>query len=412
MVTDELHFKPQLRVINDDQIAQIHMATLEVLERTGVKMTHPRGLEILAGGGARVQGDRVRFPAWMVEDALRKAPRRLVLGKRTGERTVFLERDKSYFGPSLDCVDYLDPETHVRRRFISEHVKVMAALCDALPNFEWCMTIGMADDVPAAIADRVVARYTMQYCEKPLVFCCKDTNSVKDIYEMALLLCGGKENLERTPYVVHYSEPISPLLYYDPAVDKILYCAENNIPLINFPCSQSCGSAPATFAGTIVQSSAESLSGLVLYQLVNPGGSFVYGALASVMDMRTSIYSYGANELTLMTVALAQMAQYYRLPFSAPPVPRMPNSVTPRQALKWHSSVSGQLQSDLDLFMTAAAGWTMATWFLLNSWSLPMKSSIRSSTSCGESRLLRKHWQSALLTRLGQGVTICKKNIP
>ncbi len=37
----ELNFKPQLRVINDDQIAQIHMATLEVLERTGVKMTHP-----------------------------------------------------------------------------------------------------------------------------------------------------------------------------------------------------------------------------------------------------------------------------------------------------------------------------------------------------------------------------------
>jgi len=315
MVTDELYFKPQLRVINDDQIAQIHIATLEVLERTGVKMTHPRGLEILAGGGAWVQGDRVRFPAWMVEDALRKTPCRLVLGKRTGERTVFLERDKSYFGPSLDCVDYLDPETHVRRRFISEHLKVTAALCDALPNFEWCMTIGMADDVPAAIADGVVARYTMQYCEKPLVFCCKDTNSVKDIYEMALLLCGGKENLERAPYVVHYSEPISPLLYYDPAVDKILYCAENNIPLINFPCSQSCGSAPATFAGTIVQSSAESLSGLVLHQLVNPGGSFIYGALASVMDMKTSIYSYGANELTLMTAALAQMAQYYRLPF-------------------------------------------------------------------------------------------------
>ena len=315
IATDQLYFKPQLRVINDDQIAQIHMATLEVLERTGVKITHPRGLEILAGGGARIQGDRVRFPAWMVEDALRKAPPRFVLGKRTGERTVFLERDKSYFGPSLDCVDYLDPETHGRSRFTSEHAKTTAALCDALPSFEWCMTIGLADDVPADIADRVVARYTMQYCEKPLVFCCKDTNSVKDIYEMALLLCGGKENFERAPYVVHYSEPISPLLYYDPAVDKILYCAEKNIPLINFPCAQTCGSAPATFAGTIVQASAESLSGLVLHQLVNPGGYFIYGALASVMDMKTSIFSYGANELTLMTAALAQMAQYYKLPF-------------------------------------------------------------------------------------------------
>ena len=67
----ELNFKPKLQVINDDQIARIHMATLEVLERTGVKMTHPRGVEMLAGAGARVAGNRVRIPSWMVEDAIR-----------------------------------------------------------------------------------------------------------------------------------------------------------------------------------------------------------------------------------------------------------------------------------------------------------------------------------------------------
>ena len=95
MNTDELYFKPKLRVINDDQIEQIHLATLEVLEQTGIKMTHPRGLELFDGTGAKVDGDRVRIPAWMVEDAIRKAPPRLVLGKRSGERTVFLERDKN-----------------------------------------------------------------------------------------------------------------------------------------------------------------------------------------------------------------------------------------------------------------------------------------------------------------------------
>ena len=99
----ELYFKPKLQVINDDQIKQIHMATLEVLERTGIKMTHPRGLELLDGAGAKVDGDRVRIPAWLVEDAIRKAPSRVVLGKRNGERSVVLEGDKSWFGPSLDC---------------------------------------------------------------------------------------------------------------------------------------------------------------------------------------------------------------------------------------------------------------------------------------------------------------------
>ncbi|MFO7713712.1 trimethylamine methyltransferase family protein [Desulfosarcina sp.] len=315
MTTDELYFKPRLQVVNDAQIAQIHMATLDVLERTGIKITHPKALEILAGGGARVNGDRVKIPGWLVEDAIRKAPSRIVLAKRTGERTIFLERDKSYFGPSLDCVDYLDPKTHQRTRFVSDNVKATAALCDALPNFQWCMTIGMADDVPADIADRVIARKVFENCKKPLVFCCKDTNSVKDTYDMALLLCGGKEKFDEAPTIVHYSEPISPLVYFDPAIDKIMYCAEKRIPLINFPAPQCCGSSPATFAGALVQASAESLSGLVVHQLVAPGAPFIYGAFTTIMDMRSTVFSYGAVEMSLMTAAMAQMAQNYKLPF-------------------------------------------------------------------------------------------------
>jgi len=310
-----LHFKPKLQVINDDQIRHIHMATLEVLERTGVKMTHPRGLELLDGAGATVEGDRVRIPAWMVEDAIRKAPSRVVLGNRNGERSVFLEEGKSWFGPSLDCIDYLDPITDARSRFTSEHCRITATLADALPNFHWSMIIGMADDQPPDIADRVIVRQALTCCEKPLVFCCKDTNSERDIYEMALLICGGQENFEKAPTIVQYSEPISPLEYYDPAVDKMLFSVEHGIPLINFPAPQACGSAPATFAGTIVQGSAESLSGLVLAQIARPGAPFIYGAFTTIMDMQTSVFSYGAPEMSLMVGAMAQMAQYYELPF-------------------------------------------------------------------------------------------------
>jgi trimethylamine--corrinoid protein Co-methyltransferase len=315
MTSDELVFKPRLQVINQDQIDQIHCATLDVLERTGVDIPHEKALEILSGNGASVDGSRVRMPAWMVEDAIGKAPSRVVLGKRTGERTIRLERDKTYFGPSLDCVDYMDPKTHRRSRFVSENVKVTAALCDALPHHHWAMFIGMADDVPPDIADRVIARHAMQYCEKPIAFCSKDTASAKDIFEMALLLCGGKENFDRTPCLLHYSEPISPLAYFGPAVDKIIYCAQQKIPVINSPAPQAAGTAPATLAGTVIQGNAETLSGLVLHQLVNPGAPFIAGAFTTIMDMQTTVFSYGACEMSLMIAALAQMAQHYRVPF-------------------------------------------------------------------------------------------------
>ena len=315
MSSDQLLFKPRLQVINQDQIEQIHCATLDVLERTGVDIPHPRALEILSGNGAKVEGDRVWMPSWMVEEAIRRAPSRIVLGTRTGKRTIHLERDKTYFGPSLDCVYYMDPQTHERSRFVSANAIVTAALCDALPHLHWSMFIGMADDVPADLADRVIARNAMQYCEKPVAFCAKDTANSKDIFEMALLLCGGKENFEKAPCLLHYSEPISPLAYFGPAVDKIMYCAENKIPVINSPAPQAAGTAPATLAGTVIQGNAETLSGLVLHQLVNPGAPFIAGAFATVMDMRTTVFSYGACEMSLMTAALAQMAQYYRVPF-------------------------------------------------------------------------------------------------
>jgi trimethylamine:corrinoid methyltransferase-like protein len=198
MATDELYLKPRLQVISQTQIDQIHCATLDVLERTGVDIPHAKALELLSGHGARVAGDRVKMLSWMVEDAIDKAPSRVVLGTRTGKHTITLERDKTYFGPSLDCVDYLDPQTHVRSRFVSENVKVTAALCDALPHLHWAMIIGMADDVPP---------------------------------------------------------------------------------------------------------------------VVNPGEPFMAGAQATVMDMRTTVFSYDACEMSLMTAALAQMAQHYRLPF-------------------------------------------------------------------------------------------------
>jgi trimethylamine--corrinoid protein Co-methyltransferase len=315
MSSSTLEFRPQLAVLNQTQIERVHEATLEVLERTGVVFNNPRALAQLHGAGARVDGERVRIPAWLVEDCIRKAPSRVVLGNRHGERKVFLEGNKYWFGPSLDCIDYLDPLTNERHRFVSDNCRVTAQVADALPNFSWVMTIGMADDVDADIADRIVAKQVFTNTSKPFVFCCKDVNSLRDIYEMALLIVGGEESFQNAPYIAHYSEPISPLTYYHLATEKIIYCAENGIPLINFPAAQSGSTAPATFAGEIVQASAESLSGVVLTQLVQPGAPFIYGAFATVMDMRTTVFSYGAPEMSLMVAAMAQLAQYYKLPF-------------------------------------------------------------------------------------------------
>ncbi|MGL4209246.1 MAG: trimethylamine methyltransferase family protein, partial [Candidatus Adiutrix sp.] len=78
-----------------------------------------------------------------------------------------------------------------------------------------------------------------------------------------------------------------------------------------------CGTGPATMAGTIVQAAAESISGIVLQQAIAPGANFVFGGYASVMNMKSTIFSYGQPEMTIMIAALSQMAQSWQLPFFA-----------------------------------------------------------------------------------------------
>lgn len=315
MNVDNIRFTPELKLINDAQIARIHGAVLDVLERTGVQITHKKALEILEGLGARIVGNRVKIPSWMVEDALRTAPKRLNLGNRLGETAVTLGGRRNWFGPSLDCIYWLDPKTGERPRFISEHCGQAAALADNLENYTWVMTIGMAEDYPAKAADKVIMRKVFENTVKPLVFCCNDRYSVQAAYEMAILCQGSLEAFETAPLIAHYSEPISPLVYYDPAMEKIIFCAEKKIPLINFPAPQCGGTAPATLAGNVVQGAAESLSGLVIHQAVRKGAPFIFGAFTTVMNMKASIFSYGAPELSIMVGALAQMAQFYGLPF-------------------------------------------------------------------------------------------------
>lgn len=315
MNIDDIRFTPELRLINDKQIERIDGAIMDVLERTGIQMTHKKALDLLDGAGARVDGNKVKIPSWMVKKALTTAPSRINLGNRFGKTAVTLGGRRNWFGPSLDCIYWQDPATNERTRYTSEHCRQIARLAEHCDNYTWTMVIGMADDHPPESADKVIIRRVFENTTKPFVFCCNDMESVKATYEMALLAQGGKEVFDTAPLVVHYSEPISPLVYFDPAVEKLIYCAENRIPLINFPAPQCSGTAPATLAGNVVQGAAESLSGLVLHQLVNPGAPFIFGAYTTVMNMQTQIFSYGAPELSIMVGALAQMAQHYELPF-------------------------------------------------------------------------------------------------
>jgi len=56
------------------------------------------------------------------------------------------------------------------------------------------------------------------------------------------------------------------------------------------------------------------LAALVIHQLKAPGAPFIYGQILTTMDMSSNIAVYGAPELYLTNNAVADMANFYRLP--------------------------------------------------------------------------------------------------
>jgi trimethylamine--corrinoid protein Co-methyltransferase len=110
---------------------------------------------------------------------------------------------------------------------------------------------------------------------------------------------------------------ISPFKLDESYAQLTMEAARNNIPVV-VPTEPLCGAtAPITLAGNLVVQNVDTLAGVMLAQLANPGAPTLYGCISSITDLRDMKYLSGAVEMGLMNAAAAQMAQFYRLPYYA-----------------------------------------------------------------------------------------------
>ena len=90
---------PGYRLLTEDQILEIHRASLEVLEKVGVRLLHNEAVQLLSDAGCRVEGDNVvKIPNWLVEECLRSAPSRITIYNRKGQEAMRLEGRNIHFG--------------------------------------------------------------------------------------------------------------------------------------------------------------------------------------------------------------------------------------------------------------------------------------------------------------------------
>jgi trimethylamine--corrinoid protein Co-methyltransferase len=302
------------RILDDDQRERIAVATFDLLERVGVRLTEPEAQGLLRDGGARVERDRARIPAEVVEAAIDSAPSTIAVFGRDGERAMDLGGMNACFGAHTDAPDVLDPWSEQRRPCKEADVGRHATLIDALPNLAYTTLSGMVADRPAAVGDRVALAQCLIHSPKPVLAMPVTLRGLEDCREMAALAVGGDAALRERPVLIVYAEPVSPLVHPDDAIRRLLYGAEHEIPLVYSGYAAMGATAPMSPATITVQLCAESLSALVVHQLRHPGAPFIFGGMASVMDMQSTIFSYGAPEFQRGNAMMAEMAHHFELP--------------------------------------------------------------------------------------------------
>jgi trimethylamine--corrinoid protein Co-methyltransferase len=304
------------RMFTNEQLDEVHLASLEVLWRTGVRVYESEALALLQEAGCHVTDDNlVRFPATVIEDALLSVPSRVVLSDRTGKSCMYLDGNRTYFGTGSDLPYTLDLETGERRPSLLADVKNTTRLVDYLPNLDFAMSMALPSDVPKKTSDRHSFLAMVENTTKPVVFTAWDEDGLADIIAMAQIVAGGAEKLAISPFMLAYLEPSSPLRHSEVALRKLLLMADHGLPFVYAPGPLEGASAPVTSAGSLVMANAEVLSGLAIAQLRRRGTPFVWGSGSGPLDMHTMVGVYGAPEFMLHCLAMSELAHdYYHVP--------------------------------------------------------------------------------------------------
>ena len=302
--------------LSENDCQKLHWASVEILERTGVRLHHQPAIDLLKKAGVSVSdGNRVRIPLALVEQALATAPHEMTLYNRHGNPVVPLGSYRRFFGTGSDCLNILDHRTDARRQPLLQDVIDGMTLCDALPHIDFVMGMFLPADVPRMVADRYVMEAMLNFTTKPIMFVTTDLAGCVDAVEMAEMVVGGQKALQDRPLAACYVNVTNGLQHNAEALQKILYLSGKGLPSTYIPVALGGTTAPITLAGNMAIWNAGCLVGLVLSQLNRPGAPFITsGWGASALDMRTMVSPYVEPEKQFIA---QDLAHFYDLPMFA-----------------------------------------------------------------------------------------------
>ena len=305
-----------LTSFSDEDMESIHLATLEVLERTGVFVEADGALDILADGGCSVdrESHNVRIPPHIVEEAIASTPPRVTLCGRDPRNDVVLEPGRVSFCTFSEGIMIADVRTGAYRPTTKNDVAEIGRLTDYLGEMDTYQISVVSRDVPTQTYEIHNLEAAFLNTTKPLGTGPFEVEDTQVVIDMAAAVAGGADELRQRPLIYLCGCPVSPLRLPTGCTNFIIAAARAGLPSLPISMALAGGTGPVALAGTLVTHNSEILASLVLAQATERGAPVIYGSSTTALDLRSAAAAVGSPECAMINAAVAQMARHYRLP--------------------------------------------------------------------------------------------------
>lgn len=303
-------------------IENIHNAALTVLERTGVSDHFPELLDLVLPKGAVMnEHNRLCFPRALIEDILAGAGTEFYVyarGEREGKDDMHCTAESVYFANSGTAVTTFDSETKSYRPSVLRDVYDFTRLVDRLENIHMLGDTVLATDVTDDLSHDMNTIYAMLAgSQKPACLTFRDRSHIPHAIRMFDLAQGGEGSFMKKPSVIFGGCPmVSPLRIGKENMEIMIDTAKLGLTVDLAVPPQAGATAPATLAGTLVQTVAETLACVAIVNLITPGCPICFAAWPFITDLRSGSFTGGSGEQALIAAAAVQMGNFYNLPTS------------------------------------------------------------------------------------------------
>ena len=378
--------RPTLRFLSDDLIERILSEATDLLESLGVEVQNERAKSLLCDHGARIDASsgRVLIGEKLIKKARDAAPGEVRLYDATGTCTHELGGDRVYFTPGSSAITVLDGATGETRTPVTADYVRYTKLVSRLEHIPAQSTAFICQDVPEPVQDAYRLYLSLFLCEKPVVTGAFTIESFELMHRLQVAVRSSEEALREKPLTIFSCCPTAPLKWSEVTSQNLLDCARAGIPVeyVSMPLAGFVG--PVTLVGSLIQHTAETLSGLVMSQLARPGCPVLYGGSPAAFDVRYETTPMGAAETQMIDCAYCEIGKHLGLPTQA------------------YIGLSDAKALDAQAGLETSMGATLAVLAGINSVSGPGMLDFESCISL--EKLVVDHEICGLALRLGRGI--------